>query len=143
MIKIRELKNPTAANVRDINALLPQLTPSVRPMSLAECEKMLRSGSAFMIAAKDGKKVIGMATLVLFRIPVGWRARVEDVVVDENYRGQGLGEKILKELVKLARRKKAPRIDLTSNPKREGAIKLYKKMGFEEADTNVYRLKLK
>ena len=37
-------------------------------------------------------RIVGSLTLVLFRIPTGLRAWIEDVVVDESARGKGVGE---------------------------------------------------
>ena len=85
---------------------------------------------------------MGMGTLVIMHTVVGVRARIEDVVVDEIYRGKGIGEKISKELIALARKKKVRSIELSSRPSRTVANKLYQKLGFKKRDTNVYNLPL-
>ncbi len=78
-------------------------------------------------------------TLVVFRIPTGVRAWIEDVVVDEAARGRGVGEALNRAALELAERRGARSVDLTSRPSREAANRLYRKLGFVERETNVYR----
>jgi len=70
------------------------------------------------------------------------QAVVEDMIVNGNYRGQGLGEKILRDLIKWAKKEGIEVIELTTNPKRVAANSLYKKVGFKLHETNHYLLKL-
>ena len=77
--------------------------------------------------------------MVLFRIPTGVRAMIEDVVVDEALRGRGIGEALSREALKVARENGARTVDLTSRPSREAANRLYQRIGFKLRDTNVYR----
>jgi phosphinothricin acetyltransferase len=92
---------------------------------------------------EDKKKIIGFAALVLCLVPckgyVGW---VEDVVVDKNYRGQGLGRKLMLELLKIAKKQKLKIVDLSSKLDRIEARKLYESLGFELRDSGIFRLKL-
>jgi ribosomal protein S18 acetylase RimI-like enzyme len=81
-------------------------------------------------------------TLVIFRTPTGSRAWIEDVVVDESARGQGAGEALVTEAVRLASDSGARTVDLTSRPSRESANRLYEKIGFQARETNVYRYDL-
>ena len=70
------------------------------------------------------------------------QAVVEDMIVDESQRGKGLGEKILRDLIKWAKRNGVEVIELTTNPKRLAANSLYKKVGFKLHETNHYLLNL-
>jgi ribosomal protein S18 acetylase RimI-like enzyme len=79
---------------------------------------------------------------VLFRIPTGVRAWIEDVVVDEAARGQGAGEALTREALRLAESSGARTVDLTSRPSRAAANRLYERVGFERRETHVYRVKL-
>ena len=85
---------------------------------------------------------MGMLTLVTFRLPTGVRAWVEDVVVDSAARGQGVGEALTQAAIELAAARGAQTVDLTSRPSREAANRLYRRMGFEPRETNVYRFQL-
>jgi ribosomal protein S18 acetylase RimI-like enzyme len=83
--------------------------------------------------------VVGMLTLVMFPIPTGLRAWIEDVVVDESARGQGVGAALTREAIRLAQAKGVRTVDLTSRPSREAANRLYERLGFELRDTKAYR----
>ena len=78
-------------------------------------------------------------TLVVFRIPTGVRAWVEDVVVDKEARGKGIGEKLIRTSIERAKAEGAKTIDLTSRPSRVEAHRLYKRCGFEMRETCVFR----
>jgi ribosomal protein S18 acetylase RimI-like enzyme len=78
----------------------------------------------------------------MFPIPTGFRAWIEDVVVDESARGKGLGEALTAEAIRLAREAGARTVDLTSRPSRKAAGRLYEKAGFEERETRVYRYRM-
>jgi len=86
--------------------------------------------------------VVGMLTLVTFRLPTGVRAWVEDVVVDSAARGRGVGEALVSAAVELAAARGSTTVDLTSRPSREAANRLYQKLGFDLRETNVYRYAL-
>ena len=92
--------------------------------------------------ARDGAAVLGTLTLAVFRIPTGVRAWIEDVVVDEAARGRGIGEALTLHAVDVAREAGARSVELTSRPTREAANRLYRRLGFEERETNVLRLSL-
>ena len=90
----------------------------------------------------DGDAVLGSLTLAWFRIPTGVRAWIEDVVVDADARGRGVGELLNRVAIDRARLLGAKTVDLTSRPKREAANRLYQRIGFVARDTNVYRFEL-
>lgn len=78
-------------------------------------------------------------TLALFRIPTGMRAWIEDVVVDDAARRRGVAQALTRTAVRLAEETGARTVDLTSRPSRVAANQLYRKMGFVQRETNVYR----
>ena len=77
--------------------------------------------------------------LVVFRIPTGVRAWIEDVVVDQAARGRGVGAELTNAAIRLANQHGARTVDLTSRPDREAANRLYQRLGFVRRETNVYR----
>jgi len=87
-------------------------------------------------------RILGSLTLAWFRIPTGVRAWIEDVVVDEEARGHGVGELLNRAALDRARELGAKTVDLTSRPSREAANRLYQRIGFVARDTNVYRFTL-
>ena len=123
-------------------SLLPQLS-SIAPPSRHELEAIVQSEAASLLVAHDGDAILGTLTLAVFRIPTGVRAWIEDVVVDERARGRGIGEALTLHAVELARSAGARSVELTSRPSREAANRLYRRLGFEERETNVLRLRLR
>lgn len=120
--------------------LLPQLSGSATPPTAAELGEVLGSPAVNLLVARDDEGVIlGMLTLVSFRIPTGVRAWIEDVVVDSSARGEGVGEALTNDALARARALGARTVELTSRPTREAANRLYTRLGFERRDTNVYR----
>jgi len=123
--------------------LVPQLSTSAEPPSREQLEEIVASPAATVLLARDDSgQIIGSLTLVIFRTPTGARAWIEDVVVDEAARGQGAGEALVAEAIRLASDSGARTVDLTSRPSRESANRLYEKVGFQARETNVYRYDL-
>jgi ribosomal protein S18 acetylase RimI-like enzyme len=141
-MKLSEATSYTPQLGAAVNRLLPQLSTSAKPLDEGRLAAIVRSEAAHLLVAEDDGVIVGMLTLVVFAIPTGVRAWIEDVVVDETVRGRGVGAGLVKKAVEVARANDAKTIDLTSRPSREVANRLYRKMGFEQRETNVYRLKL-
>lgn len=126
-----------------LSRLVPQLSSSSPPPTPAELAAIINCESTSLLVALDGEGVIvGCLTLVTFRIPTGVRAFIEDVVVDQAARGQGVGEALTRSALEEARSRGARNVDLTSRPSRQDANRLYRRLGFEERETNVYRFTL-
>ena len=119
--------------------LVPQLT-NARPPDLAELAAV--AANANLIVARDGGGIVGSLTLLVYRIPSGTHARIDDVVVDAAVRGRGIGEALTRYAIDLARASGARRLHLTSHPRRDAANRLYQRLGFEQRETNVYSLGL-
>ncbi|MFO7583338.1 MAG: GNAT family N-acetyltransferase [Anaerolineales bacterium] len=123
---------------------MPQLTTNVPPPTRAELEALVAfEGSVLLVARlEEGTPILGVATVSLVRAPTGIHARLEDVVVDESARGQGVGAALTEAAIDVARDWGANYLALTSNPRREAANQLYQKLGFKRWETNVYRFEL-
>ncbi|PKN94992.1 MAG: GNAT family N-acetyltransferase [Chloroflexi bacterium HGW-Chloroflexi-6] len=124
--------------------LIPQLTSNVPPPTRADLEALVAFEGSILLAASlvDGSPIIGVATLSLVRAPTGVHGRLEDVIVDESVRGQGVGAALTEDVIRLAREMGANYLALTSNPRREAANRLYQRLGFKRWETNVYRFDL-
>ena len=120
--------------------LIPQLKISFPLLTRDELNSLLASDASTLMTARDEStgQIIGMLTLIVYRVPTGIRARIEDVVVDESMRGRGIAVELVQRALKIAREKGADGVALTSNPKREAANRLYQKVGFKKWETNVY-----
>ncbi|HEX2383588.1 MAG TPA: GNAT family N-acetyltransferase [Acidimicrobiales bacterium] len=123
--------------------LVPQLSKSNPPPGVDFVQAMLGSDAITQFVARDdGGRIVGVATLVIFPIPTAWRAWIEDVIVDESTAGRGIGTALTEAMLEHARAAGCKTVDLTSRPKREAANHMYRKLGFVQRDTNVYRYDL-
>jgi ribosomal protein S18 acetylase RimI-like enzyme len=142
-ISIEEATEVSEHLVRAWQSLTPQLSSSAHAPGTSQIDAIVSSTATTLLMARDGAgRIVGGLTLAIFRVPTGVRAWIEDVVVDEAARGQGVGEALTREAVKRAVDAGARSVDLTSRPSREAANRLYAKLGFEKRVTNVYRLTL-
>lgn len=140
-IKITEATCVDDALAEALDRLIPQLSQRAATPSPERLARIVADPSSHLFAAVgDDGLIAGMATLVINEIPTGRKAWLEDVVVDENHRGQGIGRALVMHAVETARACKAGQIALTSNPSRTAARRLYADCGFEEAGTTVFKL---
>ena len=124
-----------------VQHLVGQLSSSAAKPGASDLEAIVESPATRLLVARDADDaVVGMLTLVLFRIPTGMRAWIEDVVVDERARGEGAGEALTREAIRIATESGARTVDLTSRREREAANRLYRKLGFNRRETTVYRI---
>ena len=122
--------------------LVPQLSKTTVPPDRAALDGIVSSPADTLLIARHEGKIVGTLTLVMFPIPTGLRAWIEDVVVDESARGQGIGEALSLEALSIAQAAGARTVDLTSRPSRQAAGKLYEKVGFQLRETRVYRYRV-
>jgi len=142
-VKVEIATTLTPAIVDAVERLVPQVSRSNPPPTTSELGDIVSSPATdLFLAIDDGGAIVGMATLATFRIPTAMRAWIEDVVVDEAGRGQGVGTALTQAMVARARELGCRTVDLTSRPSREAANRLYQREGFVARDTNVYRLTL-
>jgi GNAT superfamily N-acetyltransferase len=129
------------AEYEDTQAMLPLLAQLGYPATLAECEKRFQ---AFSSVTGHG---IGVATLS--NKIIGWvawsaspvfisdqiRIRIEGLVIDENYRGQGVGKQLMQFVEDFAQQWRPVMIELTSNLRRaqEGTHAFYQSIGYHNA----------
>jgi ribosomal protein S18 acetylase RimI-like enzyme len=141
-IEIAEATEVTPELVAAFERLIPQLSKSNPPPSEDDLRAIATSRASVLLIATDpdrGGEIVGSLTLILFRIPTGVRAWIEDVVTDGAARGRGVATALNLAALDRARQAGARTVDLTSRPSREDANRLYRKIGFEQRDTNVYR----
>ena len=141
-IEIQEIAKVDEELIAAMNRLIPQLSNSNPPPDRSVLEEIVASDSSILIAAFIDGVIVGSLTLIVFSIPTGKRAWIEDVVVDENYRNIGIGEALNQEAINIARRLGAKTVDLTSRPSREAANRLYSRLGFVQRNTNIYRFEV-
>jgi len=143
MTEIIEIQTYSQEYHEAMQRFLDQLTSS--PMTLTETmfRQLLESeNSHLFFLMKDGQ-IAGMLTVGIYYSSTGGKAWIEDVVIDESFRGQGLSKLLVAHAIEFTKAKQVPSLMLTSNPKRVAANKLYQAMGFGRKETNVYRMKFK
>lgn len=128
--------------VSAFNRLIPQLDPSCAILSRTKLEEIVTSSACHLLVALDGTQssgIVGTLTLVVYRIPAGVKAWIEDLVVDEHVRCQGVATHLIGAALKRAAELEANEVHLTSGPWREAANRLYQHLGFVNVGTNVYQ----
>jgi len=140
-MKILKVTEVTDEIVSAFQYLVPQLGAAAAP-GWNELNEIVNSPTTMIFIARDpmaDDAIVGSLTLAIYRIPTGIHAWIEDVVVDTNARGRGIGEALCRVAMDHAVAVDATEVDLTSRPSRESANRLYQRLGFELRKTNVYR----
>jgi len=138
-VQVEVLDKVTGEVVEAFAGLLPQLSSSAVPLGQDGLDAIVRSPANTVLIARSSGAITGTLTLVMFPLPTGLRAWIEDVVVDESARGRGIGEALTSEALRLAREAGARTVDLTSRPSRVAAGRLYERLGFSARDSRLYR----
>jgi GNAT superfamily N-acetyltransferase len=144
-IQIERVRESSAWFGEALQRLVPLLGSGRHAPPAEDVEAMLADPQVHVLAARlpdPDRRVVGMVCLVFYRVPTGMRARIEDLVVAEEGRNAGVGRLLMESAVRAARDAGAHVVDLTCNPRREAANRLYARLGFERWETNVYRLVL-
>lgn len=87
-----------------------------------------------LVAELDGE-LVGMLQLTF--IPYltyrgAWRCLIEGVRVHRDFRGQGLGGRLIEEAINRARARDCAIVQLTSDKQRKDALRFYRQLGFRD-----------
>ena len=140
-VEIRRITQVSDALEEAFARLMPQLSPRLGAPSREGLRRVAGSETGELLAAVAGERIVGVLTLAWYDAPSGRKAWIEDVVVDGAARGCGAGDALVRAAVEHAARIGAGKVMLTSNPAREAARALYRKVGFEEVETTVFAFK--
>lgn len=144
-MKIFQITNNKPAYVTQIDKLLKQLTSKPINFTSEHLSHIISNNGSYLLGAVDEHEddtLLGILTLLIYRIPSGYKAHIDDVVVDVSARGKGVGEKLMQLAIQISRDSGVSQIGLTSHPRREAANRLYRRLGFELRETNVYQYKI-
>jgi ribosomal protein S18 acetylase RimI-like enzyme len=142
-VRVVEVTDVTPALVEAFVRLTPHLSKSNPAPGEAELREIVESpATVLLMAIDDDGRYVGTLTLALFRIPTALRAWIEDVIADPDESGKGIGRALTNEALRVAAGRGAKTVDLTSRPSREAANHIYKALGFQQRETNVYRYSL-
>ncbi len=143
-ITIEQLKVFSSDVTEALNDLLVQLNPTSKPLNDKDVKEIIEGSSNRFFVAREpvSNKIVGMLTLIIYRIPVWKKGWIEDLVVDKEYRNKGIATKLINYAVENAKADGVLSLNFTSRPERETANRLYLKLGFKKRDTNVYTIEL-
>ena len=140
MIEYKKLqKEEIEQNLVEINNLYQQLSSKHKEIKIERLKKILENPQAFVLGAFDGGKIMAVGSLHIVKMIAGSKGLIEEVVVDEDYRRQGIAKNIMQKLLEQCQSQDLKYVDLTSQPKKAAANNLYKSLGFKLRDTNCYR----
>jgi ribosomal protein S18 acetylase RimI-like enzyme len=141
-VEVEAVEGASDELVEACRRLLPQLSRSAAPPTAEDLDRIAGHEAVTLLVARGPTGIAGMLTLVVFPLPSGLRARIEDVVVDEAVRGRGVGTALTLAALERARARGARNLDLTSRAARVAANRLYQELGFQRRQSNVYRYQL-
>lgn len=129
--------------IEPINKLLAQLSSSPVSFTVNELQAIVESPATHLFLLRVDGNVVGMITLGSYLAPTGRKYWIEDVVVDSAMRGRAYGRRLVEYVIDFAVNEGSGTLMLTSKPARVAANALYRAVGFEPKETNVYRMALK
>lgn len=134
------MTSPDAAQAEALGELLRQLSPALPIPPAGEWARIAAAPNTALFVAEENERPVGMLSLAWYDVPSGRKAWIEDVVVDGSSRSRGIGSALLERALEQAARLGATSVLLTSNPARIAARALYRKRGFTEYETTLFRL---
>ncbi|HAR99699.1 MAG: GCN5-related N-acetyltransferase [Candidatus Moranbacteria bacterium GW2011_GWC2_37_73] len=135
MPNLRELK------VGDAEKLKPLFKILTGKEILIDDASLVADANAVCLVFEEGDELIGFGSLIIHKVPTkGEVARLEDIVIGDNNQGRGLGRALVLGLIEIAKQRKIKQINLTSNPMRVAAQKLYESVGFVKHNTDTFRM---
>lgn len=139
IIAVTDFAPEYAAAVRK---LLGQLTTRAVACTDEDLKHLIAQENSHLFLLTADGEIAGMLTVGIYHSPTGGKAWIEDVVIDEAHRGQGLSKLLVAHAIRFVEAQGIPLLMLTSNPSRIAANRLYQGMGFEPKQTNVYRINI-
>lgn len=137
--EVEILNQVTDEIVEGFERLTPQLSRSAPAPGRDALAEIIGCPTNVVFVARVEGRIVGTLTLVVFPIPTGRRAWIEDVVVDGSARGHGVGAALTEAALRTAAERGARTVDLTSRPSREAANRLYLRLGFEPRESRLFR----
>jgi ribosomal protein S18 acetylase RimI-like enzyme len=138
-VEIEAVHEVSGEVVEAFGRLLPQLSSGAEVLDRDAIRRVVACDANTVLVARLDGKLVGTLTLLLFPVPTGMRARIEDVVVDGAARGRGVAAALTRHALRLADEAGARTVDLTSRPDRVAANRLYSGLGFQARESTVYR----
>ena len=131
-------------NIRDYNEADLERVNEILKESFDVEKKNFNDSKFHEIVACVDNKVVGYLLLTMVNNPIKDRFYylVDYVCVDSNYRGLGVGKRLLQYAEDIAKDDKAMYLQLTCSRFREAAHKLYESSGYIKRDSDIFRKEL-
>src|ERR1041385_8173891 len=113
-MRIEEVTEATPEVHAALQHLLPQLNPNLELPTLERLQRILADPAVTLLVARDGDRIVGTTTLIVYTTPYWIKARLDEGVADAGARGRGVGEAIVREALDIARGKGAQVAELQS-----------------------------
>ncbi len=132
----------TSQDLSDLDALMHELS-TTSFCNEALLNNALNDANVHVYVIRDEGHIVATGTLCIKHTLEFTIADIESVVVSSKCRGRGYGKELMTAMIEAAKGFGAHHIQLTSNPARVAANRLYQELGFERYETNCYKLLLK
>ena len=145
MVEIERVTRASPEILTALNRLLPQLNPTLPLPDMPRLERLIADPAVTLLLARDdGEAIVGTTTVIVYTTPYWIKARLDEVVVDAQARGQGVGEALVRAALEIGREKGAQVAELQSGrgEARKAAHRLYERLGFKIRDSDVMRIVL-
>jgi GNAT superfamily N-acetyltransferase len=111
---------------------------------MARLRRMIADPAVTLLVATEGDEIVGTTTVIIYTTPFWIKARLDEVVVDANARGKGVGEALVRAALDVGTQRGAQVAELQSGrgPRREAAHRLYLRLGFKIRESDVLRIVL-
>lgn len=139
-LKITIVDSFDSSLVEPIGRMLQQLTGTKTTFDEEQLRIIIHDMSCRLFVARSQGEVVGMFSLCTYSSPSMRKVWLEDVVVDSAARGRGIGRAMVAYAINFARQLAPCCLMLTSSPHRTEANALYRSMGFEPKQTNLYKM---
>lgn len=143
MVKIENITEYTLINYEAVQKFTKVFQSDVNHLTPEYLKEIIASPNSYLFFLYENENIAGMLTVGIYLTPTGSKAWIEDVVVDDIHRGKGFGKLIVQHAIEFVKFSEIDSLMLTSNPARIAANKLYQSLGFEQKETNVYKMTFK
>ncbi|MEM7382598.1 MAG: GNAT family N-acetyltransferase [Bacteroidota bacterium] len=139
-IKLLKPEELTTEIQQQLMALLDQISPGKLP--LPSKNLFNENNPLTLVYCLLEGRVVGMASMCTYKVHSGYKGWIEDVVVDQQARGKGIGRKLMEKLIAVSKEKGLSRLMLFTEDHRQAAVHLYKDLGFQFKDSQIYQIRM-
>jgi ribosomal protein S18 acetylase RimI-like enzyme len=137
---VEEMSSYTPQDLAALDGLMRELSAS-SSCNDGLLEAALGDANVHVHVIREGGHIVATGTLCIKHTLEFAIADIESVVVSSSCRGRGYGRELMTAMIEAAKGLKAHHLQLTSNPARVAANRLYQEFGFEKYETNCYKMR--